>query len=42
MGIGVIIRAFNGGADGVTDSRHIECKAAFAGILPVGRFFVLW
>ena len=25
----------------VTDSRHIKCKAAFAGILLVRRFFVL-
>jgi hypothetical protein len=32
------LRAFNGGADGVTDSRQTECKAATDGILPVGRF----
>jgi hypothetical protein len=32
--------ASNGGADGVTDSRHIICKAVFAKILLTGRFFV--
>jgi hypothetical protein len=36
------LRACNGGADGATDLRHIECKAVFAGILPVGRFFAMW